>query len=142
MLFEHIVDGLPFRWDVIELDAPKTCPQEIDILIYKDGTDLHAMTEAAPGAYAAITGQQQFLTLWLPTDVDERYNLFVHGYDKQGQIVFNRSIRWYNTLRRRSLPVSNMADVDHFRFGQFDVSFADGKPVYKNLWAGLLPKAP
>ena len=141
LTMEKIVDGLPFHWKLIEIDAQKICPHEIDIIIYKDGTALRQMTECAPGVFAAITGRQQFLTIWSPSDLDERYNFFVHGYDATGEMVLNRSFRWYNTLRRRSLPFIGLPDVQRFQFGQFDVTFEKGQPRYHNLWVGSLPCA-
>lgn len=138
VLFEQIVEGLPFRWKVSQVNAEKKCPQEIDILIFKEGINLSEMAEVSPGVFASITGQQEFLTIWLPSDADERFNFFIHGYDHDGKIVINQSYRWYNSLRRRSIYLGNIAKISHFLIGQFDVHFSDGRPVYKNLWTGKL----
>lgn len=140
VLFDQITDGLPFKWTVNELGVNKICPQDIDIVIYKDGTDLNQMTQCVPGVHAAVTGRGGFFTVWAPSDLDERYNIFVHGISSTGKIVFNKSLRWYNKLRRRSIAVPSDLDIVSFRFGQFDVDFVDGKPKYTNLWTGNLPK--
>jgi SAM-dependent methyltransferase len=138
--FEEITDGLPFKWSIKELHIDKTCPQEIDIIIYKDATDMSQMTEASPGIHAAVTGRGGFLSVWAPADLDERYNVFLHGISSTGKIVWNKSYRWYNKLRRRSYPFPKDLDIVQFRFGQFDVDFVDGKPIYNNLWVGTLPR--
>jgi hypothetical protein len=133
-LFEQIVDGLPFKWSTHKINAKKFCPEEIDIVVYKDGIDFDSMTVCGPGIRASITGRHQFLTIWAPGDLDERYNFFVHGLNKAGNIIFNKSFRWYNTLRRRSLKLPLSPEVVALRLGQFDVKFDHGQPVYSNTW--------
>ncbi len=137
-LFEEITEGLPFRWQVKDVETEKTFPQQIDIVIYKDAVDLSKMTRCEPGIYSALTGRGRFLTLWAPSDLDERYNFFVHGLSKDGSIVFNKSLRWYNKLRRRSTAIPTDRGIALLRFGQFDVDFEAGRPIYDNRWTGSL----
>jgi hypothetical protein len=136
---DSVVDGYPYLYRIASVQKDKICPEELNIIIHKDCTDVTKMIEVYPGVFASRSNLNRSITIVDQSGgLDSKYNFFLHGVGSTDSNVWSKSFRWYPSLPRRSINVDFELEISAIRIGQYDVKFVNGEAIYKNIWTAYI----